>query len=111
MIPPPHVLSLPEYEAALTQAFDGHAKPWYWKIRPKGWPRAFTVGQQVTVLEGHETNVGLLAHEYAHAVNVDHPPLHEAAYWFDVRAPHPLRLTDKDDLKPRAMQWLRTVRS
>ena len=79
-----------------------------------GWPRAFTVGTTTysslklarAAQAGDKWAWRVLAHEHAHQHGHHHPALGDAEFWLDVRAAHPVRLTDRQDWTGRARRAL-----
>lgn len=88
----------------------GARPPWY--LRWLGvLPRAYWEPSRdaVVVLEGHERDARLLAHEYGHALGLVHPPMRDWAYWLDVSGGVGPRLTDRHGLLRHSAAWRAAV--
>lgn len=90
-------------------------------VEATGFPRAVTMGGTIHTtkrlvagaIQEKGASLGVMArclsvmgHEVAHANGVHHPSLADPRFWFDVRAAHPIRLTDREGWKEKAVELL-----
>lgn len=99
------VLPREDYSEELRVWYGDEPKPWYWRIfgiEPRGHYDAEK--DCVVVREDQKDNHRLVAHEYGHALGLEHPPILSPLYWLDVMG-YGLRVLDTWSVLPRYRKW------